>query len=425
MLGSAKRKKAEKIGVSAWHPYYAGYSSQFVNACIDYLKLKSNDVILDPWHGSGTTGFVAQQREISCIGIEINPVIAHFAAAKSNTNIHFDSSALKFLSGILSAMENHQVQKTSLELQELIGPCAAENLFDTADLLQSHPFAEVSIASDIQERLQINEIYNNPVKSFLLAAFFRSARDILSYQGQSNPTWVGIVASQTIFSRESLATSIKAYIENMRRDLIFDGAIRADKNRNVTLLGNSKKLPLIDESISAVITSPPYLTRIDYAMATKLELLLISSPATLRKTRELTTGAPIILKSTPHINSNWGDTCIRFLHEVKNHPTKAADTYYLKNFLQYFDDIFFSLLEIKRVLRKNAHALVVIQSSYFKDLYIDLTKIYQEMGNNLEMQTKVVSSEAVKGHLAHVNTKSSVYVKNKSYTEDVVEFKKI
>jgi ubiquinone/menaquinone biosynthesis C-methylase UbiE len=83
-----------------------------------------------------------------------------------------------------------------------------------------------------------------------------------------------------------------------------------------------------------------------------------------------------------------------------------------------------SLREIYRVLKPGSSGLIVVQSSYFKEHEIELGDIYVEMCDQLGFTSNISFREKVKIHMAHVNTKSSVYVKNKIYHEDVVCIKK-
>src|SRR5690606_30843239 len=107
------------------------------------------------------------------------------------------------------------------------------------------------------------------------------------------------------------------------------------------------------------------------------------------------------------------------LDAVSSHGTKAARSYYWKNLVQYFMDMEAALRDIQRVLRGGGEALIVVQSSYFKEVEMPLGDIYVEMAGNLGYAASVAFREEVKGHMAHVNTKSSKYAKNKVYFEDV------
>lgn len=142
------------------------------------------------------------------------------------------------------------------------------------------------------------------------------------------------------------------------------------------------------------------------------------------KLRRATMGAPVICDKGIEMSYAWGSTCIKFLVEVKSHQTKAAKSYYLPIFLQYFKDAYLSMLEIKRVLNYNGKACIVVQSSYFKDVEVKLGDIFVEMGVKMGLSSTVIKHEAVKQHFAHLNTKSSKYVMNKVYYEDSIVFHK-
>ena len=75
-------------------------------------------------------------------------------------------------------------------------------------------------------------------------------------------------------------------------------------------------------------------------------------------------------------------------------------------------------------MKPGAKALVVVQSSYFKEHEIDLGRIYVEMSRNLKAKSKIVYKDVIRGHMAHVNTKSNDYKKNKVFYEDIVEIEK-
>jgi tRNA G10 N-methylase Trm11 len=193
---------------------------------------------------------------------------------------------------------------------------------------------------------------------------------------------------------------------------------------NLSLAADARNIPLKNNSVDFIITSPPYLTRIDYAVSTHPELSVFGNSELLTYLRHNTMGAPVITKGPKHQLSHWGDICNKTLNLIAEHPTKAARSYYWKNIVQYFMDMDLALEEIKRVLKPGGQALIVVQSSYFKDIEISLGDIYTEMGQNKGFTSEIAFREEVKGHMAHVNTKSSAYKKNKIYFEDFVHLTK-
>jgi hypothetical protein len=152
------------------------------------------------------------------------------------------------------------------------------------------------------------------------------------------------------------------------------------------------------------VTSPPYLTRIDYAMSTAPEMATFGGDDLLTFVRHQTMGAPVITKSSRYQKPEWGKLCNNILDAVKKHPTKAAKSYYWKNIVQYFIDFDVALAEIIRVMKPGGKGIVVVQSSYFEELEIPLGEIYVEMSTSHGLRAKIAYREEVKGHLAHVNT---------------------
>lgn len=74
-------------------------------------------------------------------------------------------------------------------------------------------------------------------------------------------------------------------------------------------------------------------------------------------------GSPVINENIPTLNSNWGKTCLETLSKINNHNSKASKTYYYKTYLQYFDSIYKSIVEINRVLKRNGYGVFVVQDS--------------------------------------------------------------
>jgi len=93
-LSSPKQTTAERH--SSLFPYYAGFSEAFVRDALDALQATADQIVLDPWNGSGTTTAVAKQGGLTSIGIDINPALAVVARARLATKK--DVSAARQLS---------------------------------------------------------------------------------------------------------------------------------------------------------------------------------------------------------------------------------------------------------------------------------------------------------------------------------------
>lgn len=424
ILVSAKRKRNERSGVHAWHPYYAGYAESFVDSAIDYLDLNGDSLVLDPWTGSGTTQLVCAKRGIRAIGFDVNPVMINFTNAKTGPVLSSHESLKKLSIALKERLEGKRLRAANedplLEWMSNSLCGAMREIYKTISDIDFSKMEATSLFNCVSEQPE-----NSPLdchRSFFTAALFVLGRELAKYAAGSNPTWTKATESHLEYSSYEVIESFLTQCEKMLREVKSLGI--APHTTNIALTGDSRSLPIRESSIDGIITSPPYLTRIDYAISTRPELLLLGDADHLRRTRELTMGAPVIVDKNVRPQPSWGQSANLLVEIVSNHKTKAAKSYYLPNILQYFRDADMSLNEIIRVLKPGARALIVVQSSYFKEAEINLGEMYVEMANQRGCKSGIANRDVVRGHMAHVNTKSSEYKSEKVYYEDVVEVQK-
>ncbi len=425
-LVSAKRTNNERQGVHQWHPYYAGYAERFVDSAIDYLNLNTSKLILDPWNGSGTTALVAARHRIRSIGLDVNPVMNIFSMSKAGVILNNKTLIIEIAGEITKSLISSPYKILNDDpLLDFMSPSLCSGVKTLYELIDSCEVPLPKLKHGIKNTLKkTTKDHQNPLRDFLVTSLFIAARQTAGYKGGSNPTWVKTLEHKPVIRKNSLANVFLKKVQEMMND-ISNAYIRpCNEVEHLAIRGDSREIPLKDYSVDAVITSPPYLTRVDYAMSTRPELLIIGDEINLRQTRELTMGAPVIVDKTIQANPLWGESCNILLNVVENHSTKASRSYYLPNMLQYFRDAEFSLKEIVRVMKDGGKALVVVQSSYFKEHEIPLGKIYIEMCEELPVKASIVYRDTVRGHMAHVNTKSTQYKKNKVFYEDVIEITK-
>ena len=422
-LVSAKRGPPEKQGLHAWHPYYAGYAENFVRSALTYLNCDNDTLVLDPWGGSGTTAIVSAQQGVSCISLDINPVMGTFSAAKASMVLeHQDAIRTYFQDSLIT---------TSVEIQAdspILRYFSRETAYQIRAFLGGIPFPASMEMFELDELLDAaipdHSLLINPVYAFCKSVLFVTLRTFVSKMRSSNPTWITDPDEPSTIESEQLKKSLLKTAETMLNDL---SEFYKKNNQAISfavMACDTRKIPLHDSSVDRIITSPPYLTRIDYAVSTSFELSLFGVENLITHVRHSTMGAPVITGKKLKQDEKWGAIVNEFLSGVASHPTKAAKSYYWKNFLQYFSDMDKALDEINRVLRPGGSGLIVVQSSYFKDIEAKLGEMYVEMAEQKGLISRIAFREEVRGHLAHVNTRSSIYKANKVYFEDFVYIEK-
>ena len=420
-----------KKSKSSWYDYYAGYSPDFVQDVLTYLNLSDDAVVLDPWNGSGTTTQVAEDIGYFAVGYDINPVMVIVAKAR-----RLDPGVFASLSSLCNDLLNKAATyQSSLDLND--------EPLETWLTQESAVFMR-NIERAIQQLLvggqEYHLLYNeqsldlvSTLAAFFYTALFRTLRKSLAPFWSSNPTW--IVTPQKEQRLDLPLTQIYSLFKQEVSDMsqVLDG-LSSKETRLLKSLGRSRlniatstKLPLLDNSVDAVISSPPYCTRIDYAIATKPELAILGcgTHSDLRALRESMIGSPIIAKQIPDMQTGWGKSCLTFLEAVHNHSSKASSTYYYKNLLQYFDLIFCSFNEINRTLSNGKHCVLVAQNSYYKDILIDLPTIFIEMGDSIGWRLSSRSDFIVKHSMVDANHRAKKYRNSAKVVESVLLFTKI
>jgi len=407
-------------------PYYAGYSTQFAEQLLNSLELQADSVVLDPWNGGGTTTHVATKLGFASIGFDLNPVMV--IVAKANLlPAHEVSSLMPIAQSILKQALAHQHDQVGEEpLREWLSPesarCVRQIEVEINKTLISYPDYK-----SVQTSEGLNAL--SSLGAFFYVVLFRTTRRLLVDFVPTNPTW--IKKPKSLYRRkrptfEKIQAIFLNEIDQMGMMLQKIACFpRKNKVPIMLGLGNAESLALTSNSVDAVITSPPYCTRIDYAVATAIELAVLRfSNQNFQMLRKSLMGTSTVEAKNIKISALWGNTCAKFLSAVYCHSSKASQTYYYKNHLQYFNSLFESVKEISRVLKPEGACFLVVQDSYYKDIHNDVPTITSEMaavyGLDLLRKDNFVSNRSMVG----LNHKAKKYLKTRQTIESVLCFRK-
>lgn len=409
-----KNHETEQIKPS-WYNYYAGYSHTFTKNIINSCNLNKSAIILDPWNGTGTTTLMASTYGYRSIGIDLNPVMKVIAKAKL--------ASMKDVSTI----ENHLF---SLKLTGKYSTSVEDPLLTWFD------HKSVGLLRRIEQRILANKSYKTTAskideidtsQGLMYVALFNTVRHFLKHFIPSNPTWVKKPKSPSEKISLSTPTFKRSYLANLQRMV---DEIKSDGSDLLTepniIVGSSTAIPLEDNYADLVLTSPPYCTRIDYGVATSPELSIttVGGSNEINSIRRQLMGSTTVPKNIDINGEVSSRECLNFLNKVKKHSSISSETYYYKNYAQYFLLLARSLGEIARVLKKDCNFICVIQDSYYKDIHCNLPKILIEMGKAVQLQMVEIKNFESKQNMANVNRQSKKYRDRSLANEAVVVFKK-
>lgn len=348
---SPKLSPREKRGLI--YPYYAGFSEQFVAAAMDGLGVAPGSRILDPWNGSGTTTYVAALRNIESYGYDLNPVLVEIARARSAT-----------LTDLQRAQEAWQRLAIPVGIGAAPAATQCARLYHVLHSRISDREGGLSAAAD----------------SLLLTTLFKTMRSFSGHATTTNPSWY---SSRALGSRSIPFEEVCAMASNLFKEMVnYQSSnaifVRRPPIVRVRNFGNRNASSL---RYDLILTSPPYLTRLDYVKATLPELTFMARlrGSNIDLLRSQMMGSPLVGSTAPRAIKSWGPTAIKLLYDVANHPSKASSTYYLRFYQKYFHRLAIAARNIVRLLKSSGHVCMVIQDSYYKEIYIDLARITIEI----------------------------------------------
>ncbi|WP_370085387.1 hypothetical protein [Streptacidiphilus sp. MAP12-16] len=195
-----------------------------------------------------------------------------------------------------------------------------------------------------------------------------------SFEG-TNPTWVKKASSEeerihipSVQLDQAIATEQEFLFKRAQSSPRTDAPI-------ALITADSGHLPIADRTVDVVLTSPPYLTRIDYAVAYSRELAILGLDIFNDKKIRYALMGTTLTRNEFFNRETLGSVASALLGKIEAHDSKASTGYYLKQARQYLTDLTCSLDEITRVSKFNGLMHLVVQDSYYKDVPVALADI--------------------------------------------------
>ncbi|MEW9899918.1 DNA methyltransferase [Chitinivorax sp. PXF-14] len=386
-IENPKQSGASNSGRVSWFPYYAGYSPDFVRALLNSAELSHKSTILDPWNGAGTTTMAALELGYESIGFDLNPAMV--VAAKARSINPRDCNSLSPLAADI--IEKAGKEKFDIQFDD---PLTTWLYPQGAGIFRRIDIAIQKLLLPIEQHSIDGERGVNcmsDIAAFFYTAMFRVLRDVLKPFIPSNPTWTkrpNLNNRLSIEEQSVFALYIKQ-VNEMASVLQFESwGLTALSAKTTIATGTSEALAVDDSSIDMVVTSPPYCTRIDYAVATMPELAILGyrPKDSFQDLRRKMIGTSTVPVAAPTIMREWGEECLTFLERLRLHDSKASSTYYYKSHAQYYASIYNSLKEIARVMKDGGKCVLVVQDSYYKEIHNNLPLITAEMFSSIGLK---------------------------------------
>ncbi len=383
---NGKASSANGFPFHNWYHFVLGYSPAFPQYILDQEKITQDDLVVDPFVGSGTTQLVCKYNKIPSIGIDANDFMVYAANQKLNWNA--DIAQIKFYKdrlyeAVLKALKQIDFSNNQ-KIQELAASYRPKYM-DTR-YISDKPLVKIYIIKE-QIASVCGDSQSAELFSFALSAILVPVSNV-SYGpgfGLKKP-------------KEDIDV-IEIYFNKME-SIIHDLQVVDDRQiatPSQTILGDSRHMAnyFKENSVSLMITSPPYPGDHEYTKHSKLELLFNDMAGDLNSFRLIK--KRMLVSSTTNIykENNAGtlvehyESIQQITSEIQNrldadHATSGYERLYTRLVWEYFGCMKQVLAECYITLKKGGKiALLVSDSHAFKMVHIQTAKILEEIGKEI------------------------------------------
>ena len=401
-----------------WFPYKEGFSYQMVKMFIKDCA-KERGKLLDPFAGSGTALFAANEMGFDSLGIELLPV-GEFIL---NTRMAANKLSLKNLRESVRKLRNLDFSRLPI---------------DTKTNYKHIPITQKAFPRKTEQKLNAflkyveDKIKNQNINQILKFACF-SILEKISYTRKDGQylRWDSRAGkSRTTFSKGKITTFEQALFFALERILLdlessefFFGRSNLDdpkiELRTASCLELMPKLPSADYDL--IITSPPYCNRYDYTRTYALELAFLGIDAEeikklrqsllsctvenkdkqdfLRNTCEANNQLRLLTRATMAFNSNKALQEVLAILLIYKNQNKLNNPGIYRLVRNYFYEHAFVIFQMARLLKSGGRIYYVNDNVRYAGETIPVDLILSEFARKAGLQVqKILTLQSGKGN---------------------------
>lgn len=253
-LHECRNKSAHVHGL---HPYPAKFIPHIPRELIRAFA-RPGDVVLDPMCGSGTTLVEASVAGLEAIGADLNPIATLVSRAKTSRLTAEERLALRGQAGKFqsAAVRVADAGPASLDL----APDELPSFHNREKWFADHVTRELGYAKRLIDTTCVGQAHDLACCSF-------SAVLVGVSNQESETRWCA--KPTTLRAGEALARLSMRVSDSLARTAVYEG----HEPSHVTVhTSDARALPIHDESVDLIVTSPPYANSHDYYLYNKLRM---------------------------------------------------------------------------------------------------------------------------------------------------------
>ena len=378
---SDKTRKDTAYITHGYHRYPAKFIPQIVSRLAEKYT-KEGDFIVDPFGGCGTTLVESKVMGRPSIAVDINPVAVLITKAKI-TPISPDKIEKEF--AILQKKLETYNENTKVKAREHE---RIDYWFKPEDKRKlAFIFAEIS------------KIKDQDVQDFFFCGFSNILKNCSIWLQKSNkPT--RDFEKKPSDPIKTFAKQIKMMLRGNTRlfQLLLEKGYLKIPSKVVCT--DARTIPAKDNSISLIVTSPPYVTSYEYADLHQLTALWLEYTKVLSDFRKRFIGTSYHSKKDLILNSSIAESIREKLLDIDKKTAEEVST--------YFSEMNQVFVEMKRMLKKGGKTCIVVGNTSLKGVKILNAEVFVEQLQNLGLRVvDVIKREIPSKNLPSVRDKKT------------------
>ena len=369
-------RKETSYATHGYHRYPAKFIPQLARRCIEEYS-DEDEIVCDPFMGCGTTLVEALISRRKAVGVDINPVAWLITKAKS---VPIEPEKLKkevnkILSDISAFIEFRRNKIKPLKEID-IKPVIPDNERIKYWFPREHIREELGTILG-----RINKIEDEDIRNFCLCAFSQILKNC--------STWLMKSVKPTRDLKKKPADPLQAFKKHINymlkgnKELFRLMPNHVKQNLDEYLIverRDARDLPSESNSVSLIVTSPPYVTSYEYADLHQLTALWLGYAKNVAEFREGFIGS--IYKRTSIIHDGIkSEIAKKEIEELEKKSKREA-----KAVRDYFFEMQQCFKEIHRVLKPGGKTCIVIGNTELKKVNILNAEVFVEIMLNLDFR---------------------------------------
>jgi tRNA G10 N-methylase Trm11 len=374
-------KSLRRTPVHRWFVFPHSFSEELVEALASEWCLGSEDWLLDPFVGAGTTLVAGQRLGIPALGFDLSPLAVFSSTAKT------------------AQVEARQLRDSWTRLKRHFSSAAfPASLTREQDVLR-RAFDARTLSTLLAYWQAIRSRVRNPSVRVLIQLGFIGVM----------PRYSRLVSKGGWLTETSPELEIRSFVEILEeriRMMAADLARRPEMGAPAICgLADARWLPVADDAIGAVITSPPYPNRHDYTRVFGVELAFafLDTNATKALRYQSFSSHPEAKPKRPESVSAYREppSLSETLQRIGDLIDDPRAKQRIPNMLAgYFVDLYCSLKEVKRVLKPGARAAYVVGNVQYCGIALEVDQLLCEIAGQVGLSCDEVRVARVRGNSA-------------------------